>query len=467
MAVNAAPLWTSQDLAAALGARPVADVVVTGVSIDSRTVSAGDLFIALIGETGDGHRFVVDALTKGAAAALVHADVPGADPARLVRVNDTFAGLQALGRYARARSGAKVVAVTGSVGKTSTKEILRTVLSANGTVHAAEASYNNHWGVPLTLARMPQRSDFAVIEIGMNHVGEIAPLAQLARPHVAVITTVEKVHLGYLGSLQAIADEKAAIFQGVEPDGCAVLPCDSEMFSRLRAALAARPDIRVLGFGRDAGAEARLLDVKLDADGSTVAVRLSGQDISFRLALPGAHMAMNALAALAAVRALGADVGRGAENLARMGQLAGRGLRRDVLVAGGKVVLLDESYNASAASVRAALTVLKSQNAARRIAVLGDMRELGEFGPAEHAGLADAVENCADLLFACGPLMRHLYEAVPERMRAVHVETSQMLAPIVKAALRAGDAVLVKGSLGTKMKPIVDAIAAGAGRDAV
>ncbi len=457
-------LWTSQDLLAALGARPVADVAVQGVSIDSRTVRAGDLFIALVGEAGDGHRYVADALAGGAVAAMVHADVPGADPARLVQVADTFAGLHALGRFARSRSAAKIVAVTGSVGKTSTKEMLRTILATCGSVHAAEASYNNHWGVPLTLARMPKQTDFAVIEIGMNHVGEIAPLAQLARPHVAVITTVEKVHLGYLGSIEAIADEKAAIFQGLEPGGTAILPRDSEMFPRL---LAATSGLRVQSFGRHVAADARLLDARLEADGSTVLARLNGQDVPFRLPLPGAHMALNAVAALAAMQALGCDVGRGAAAFAQAGQMAGRGLRRDVPMAGGKLLLLDESYNASGASMRAALAVLKSQNAGRRIAVLGDMRELGDFGPAEHAALADAVTECADLLFACGPLMRHLYEAIPEKMRAAHVETSQMLAPVVTAALRAGDAVLVKGSLGTKMKPIVDAIAAGGMQDAL
>jgi UDP-N-acetylmuramoyl-tripeptide--D-alanyl-D-alanine ligase len=457
-----APLWTAHELLEATGGILSAPFEANGVSIDTRTLAAGDLFVALVGEGRDGHGFVADALAKGAAGAMVHDHAPPAGP--VLSVDDTLAGLARLGAFARTRfgdSGGRLVAVTGSVGKTTTKEMLRGALSAFGTTHAAAASYNNHWGLPLTLARTPRDAQFSVAEIGMNHAGEIAPLARLARPHVAVITTIAKAHIGYLGSIEAIADEKASITDGLEPDGIAVLPADSPQLGRLRAAAG---DAIVLTFGTDPAADVRLTGHEPDADGSLIRLDIVGYQTSLRLNAPGRHMAMNAVATLAVVTALGLDPTKAIDALAAFVPLAGRGSRRRIAVADGFALLLDESYNGNGASMRAALDVLRLQPVRRRIAVLGDMLELGDEGPAEHAGLADSVVGSADCLFACGPLMRGLFDAVPVALRGAYAADSAALAPLVAAAIAPGDAILVKGSLGSGMKRVVEAIEAVASR---
>ena len=436
-------LWDSPALAP-IG-RVSAPFRATGVSIDTRTLAPGDLFVALVGER-DGHAHVTAALERGAAAVMVHRaeSVPEGAPALVV--DDTLQALHRLGAAGRARFGGRVVAVTGSVGKTTTKEMLRTALSAFGPTHAAEASYNNHWGVPLTLARLPPDAAFCAAEIGMNHAGEIAPLARIAAPHVAVVTAVASAHIGHLGSLEAIADEKASVLEGLEPDGLAVLPGDSPFLARMAEAAPGR----VITFGQAEGADARLLRT------GPVRARICGAEVEFSLAAPGVHMALNAVAALAACAALGMDVSVSAAALSSFVPGAGRGLQRPIR--GGDILLLDESYNASSASVRAALGVLAALPGRRRVAVLGDMLELGAFGPAEHAGLAPDVASSADLLYACGPLMRHLYDGVPDRRRGAHAPDSAALAPLVAAALRPGDAVLVKGSLGSRMRLVVAAL---------
>jgi UDP-N-acetylmuramoyl-tripeptide--D-alanyl-D-alanine ligase len=447
-------LWTTHDLLEATGGVMKAPFAANGVSIDTRTLRPNDLFIALLGETGDGHAFVGNALAAGAAGAMVQRYV--ADAERLLLVDDTLAGLHRLGGYARQRFTGRLVAVTGSVGKTTTKEMLRTVLAAFGSTHAAVASYNNHWGLPLTLARLPSDANYAVAEIGMNHAGEIAPLARLARPHVAVITAVEKAHIGFLGSIEAIADEKAAILSGLEPGGVAILPADTPLLPRLRAA-AGRA--RIVTFGASAGADVRLADLAMDADGSVVTAELGGRSVSFRLNAPGRHMAHNALAALAAAMHLAGVPGDAAVRaLEGFAPVAGRGLRRRIAVAGGSALLLDESYNGNPASVRAALAVLRLQPARRRVAVLGDMLELGDQGPAEHLALAADVAATADCVFACGPLMRALFDALPERVRGAHAADAATLAPVVAKSLRSGDAILIKGSLGSRMKLVVNAL---------
>ncbi len=445
-------LWTASELVEATGGTLSEPFDADGLSIDTRTIAAGELFVALLGEGRDGHAFVADALAKGAAGAIVHEDV-SARP--VLRVDDTLAALTRLGGFARWRFGGRLVAVTGSVGKTTTKEMLRCALSAFGYVHAAVASYNNHWGVPLTLARTPRDADFCIAEIGMNHAGEIAPLARLARPHVAVITTIAKAHVGHLGSIEAIADEKASIIEGLEPGGIAVLPADSEQLSRIRAAAGGA---EVLTFGADKAADVRLVLREEDADGSLIHVDIVGHTASLRLNAPGQHMAMNALATLAVVVALGLDPIRAIDALEAFLPLLGRGMRRTIAAGSGSALLLDESYNGNGASMRAALDVLRLQPALRRVAVLGDMLELGEEGPAEHAALADAVVASADCLFSCGPLMRSLFDAVPDAVRGFHAVDSAALAPVVAAALRNGDAVLVKGSLGSGMKRVITAL---------
>jgi UDP-N-acetylmuramoyl-tripeptide--D-alanyl-D-alanine ligase len=449
-------LWTAEDLAAATDGVMTRPFAADGISIDTRTVAAGDLFVALHGENRDGHQFVAAALGAGAAGALVDRDPPDLpDDAPLLRVADTLAGLTELGAAARARFGGRLVAVTGSVGKTTTKEMLRRILAAAGPTHAAVASYNNHWGVPLTLARLPRDAAYCVAEIGMNHPGEIAPLAQLARPHVAVITNIAPVHIGHMGSIEAIAAEKAAILSGLVARGVAVLPADSVHLAILQEATG---PAQVIRFGRAEAAEARLLDAVSDAEGVNVAMTLDGVPLRFRLAAPGAHMAINAVAAIAAAVALGVEPHHASAALDGFSAVSGRGARRHLAIPGGEALLLDESYNASAPSVRAALAVLGLQPAARRIAVLGDMLELGAASAAEHEGLAPDVAAHADLLFACGPEMRRLFDAVPAAMRAAHASTSADLAPQVAAALRPGDAVLVKGSLGSRMARIIAAL---------
>jgi UDP-N-acetylmuramoyl-tripeptide--D-alanyl-D-alanine ligase len=446
-------LWSADDLTEATGGAMAERFAASGVSIDTRTLRPGDLFIALRGDSGDGHDHVAAALARGAGGAMVHHAVPDAGP--LLTVDDTLSALARLGGYARARFAGRLVAVTGSVGKTTTKEMLRTVLATQGATHAAVASYNNHWGLPLTLARMPPDAAFCVAEIGMNHAGEIAPLARLARPHVVVITAIAPAHIGYLGSLPAIAAEKASICQGLEPGGIAVLPADAPLLPLLRAAA---EGARVITFGDARDADARLLAAVPDADGSDVQASVLGEALRFRLPAPGRHMAMNALAALAGAVALGADPATAARALAGFAPMAGRGARRQLPLPAGAALLLDESYNANPASLRAALAVLRLQPAARRIAVLGDMLELGEAGPALHAALAPDVLDAADLVFACGPLMQGLFDALPAAWRGAYAADAATLAPLVAGAVRPGDAVLVKGSLGIRMRQIVAAL---------
>ncbi len=447
-------LWTASELEAATGGRMTLPFDAAGVSIDTRTLRSGEMFVALIGETGDGHAHLADARARGASGCLVHR-IGGEDESAwpLLLSGDTLQALRDLAAAGRTRFAGRLAAVTGSVGKTTTKEMLRSILAGQGATHAAEASHNNQWGLPLTLARLPRDARFCIAEIGMNHAGEIAPLAALARPHVAVITTITAAHLGHLGSLEAIAREKASILGGLEPGGIAVLPADSAFLPLLRAAAGSAA---VVTFGEAAAADARLVSAAGDAEGSDVVVDLHGRRLAFRLPAAGRHMARNATAALAAAAALGADPVQAAAGFAGFRPGAGRGARRPIL--DGAAVLLDESYNASGASVRAALAVLRLVPAARRVAVLGDMLELGEHGPAEHSSLAESVAAAADLLYACGPLSRHLFDAVPEALRGAHAPDSAALAPVVAAAVRPGDAVLVKGSLGSRMRLVVQAL---------
>ncbi|HXZ17491.1 MAG TPA: UDP-N-acetylmuramoyl-tripeptide--D-alanyl-D-alanine ligase, partial [Roseiarcus sp.] len=376
-------------------------------------------------------------------------------------VDDTLKALERLGRAARARSKARIVAVTGSVGKTSVKEMLRAMLSACGPTHASAASYNNHWGVPLTLARMQADAAFGVIEIGMNHAGEITPLARLARPHAALITTIAPVHIEHLGSLEAIADAKAEIFLGLEAGGAAILNRDAPEFDRLAAAARGR-GATVLAFGASEPCEAELTGLEETESGSRVSARLFGRSLSFDLGAPGAHMAENALGALVAAHALGADVDTCAPALADFAPQKGRGERISIATPDGAVTLIDESYNANPASMRAALKLLGAARPGpngRRIAVIGDMLELGSEGAALHAALAaDLAANKVDLLFGAGPLTRALYDAAPEPMRAAWAERSSELEAEVAKALHAGDVAMVKGSNGSKMGPLVQAL---------
>ncbi|KIT16827.1 UDP-N-acetylmuramoyl-tripeptide--D-alanyl-D-alanine ligase [Jannaschia aquimarina] len=456
-------LWTATDAAAATGGTVAGDWAAGALSIDSRAIRPGEMFVALKAAR-DGHDFVADALAKGAAAALVSRIPDGVDPARCLLVNDVQTGLEALGRAGRARTGAKVIAITGSVGKTSTKEMLAHALSPQGRTHAAIKSYNNHWGVPLTLANCPPDADFAVIEIGMNHPGEIAPLARHARPHVAMVTTVAPVHLeAFADGIEGIAREKASIFEGLEPNGAAIWNADVET----AAILAERGTIP---FGHSEDAIWRLTDLNAGPNAVTCAAETPDGTLAFRVGAPGGHFALNALAVLAACHAAGADVPQAAMALADWTPPEGRGRRHSVPLApdAPPVDLIDDAYNANPASVAAALDLLagtEPPRRARRIAILGDMKELGPTGPALHADLAELpAMSDLDEVHTVGPLMRHLHDALPADMRGHHTETSGAMTKYLPDMVRPGDAVMVKGSLSMDMARIVEGVRALARR---
>ncbi|VUX46905.1 UDP-N-acetylmuramoyl-tripeptide--D-alanyl-D-alanine ligase [Candidatus Defluviicoccus seviourii] len=467
--MSAAPaLWTAAEVLAATGGRAQgAAWQATGVSIDTRTLVAGDLFVALRGPNFDGADYAGRALAQGAAAALIERVPDGlADEACLVVVADTLDGLHALARAARERTCARVIAVTGSVGKTGVKEALRHVLAEQGATSASAGNLNNHWGLPLSLARLPRSSAFAVLEMGMNHAGEIEPLSLLARPHVAVITAIAPAHRGNFPSLAAIADAKAEIFAGVEAGGVeaggvAVLNHDTPFYDRLAAAARERR-LEVLSFGRNASAEVHLVSAETDAAGSTVRASVAGRDVAYRINLAGRHWIDNSLCVLAAVKAAGADVDAAARALASAAPVTGRGGRIELDRPDGRLIVIDDSYNASPASMAAAFDVLGRtvpEAGGRRIAVLGDMLELGEESGHLHAALADPLlENHADLVFACGVAMEHLVAALPAGRCGAHAPDSEALSPLVCAAVKPGDVVLVKGSAGSRMGAVVKAL---------
>ena len=457
-------LWTVEELQAALGTDCSGTMPsgVNGVSIDTRTLQPGDLFVAIRGERTDGHKYIEQAFAAGAALAVVEDGFDAVSSGPLLRVADTLEALNALGRAGRERTTARIVAVTGSVGKTGTKEMLRLMLSRLGSVHASEKSYNNHWGVPLSLSRLPCNADFAVFEIGMNHPGEITPLTQMVRPHAAVITTVAPVHIEFFENLAAIAEAKAEIFSGIEPGGAAILNGDNDHYALLAERAGEAGVERIIRFGRAGDAENRLLSMEPSANGSAIGAELFGNSFSYTIGAPGEHLAMNSLAALAAIHELGGDAVRASVALAEFGAPAGRGAQSSHIVSGGTLLLIDEAYNANPASMTAALNVLGAippNKAGRRIAVLGDMLELGAQSDALHAGLANVIEkNTVDLVYCSGPHMVALFEALPEARRGLWTETSNALEAPLLDALHPGDAVMIKGSLGSRMGPLVEAI---------
>ncbi|MBX9829445.1 MAG: UDP-N-acetylmuramoylalanyl-D-glutamyl-2,6-diaminopimelate--D-alanyl-D-alanine ligase [Xanthobacteraceae bacterium] len=461
-----APLWTVEAMARAMGAEKHGSLPsgITGLSIDTRTIAPGEAFFAIKGDARDGHEFVEAALKKNAGLAVVAARKRDEFPkdAPLLAVPDVLEGLIALARAARARSKARFVGVTGSVGKTGTKEALWLALSKDGETHASAASYNNHWGVPLSLARCPESARYAVLEMGMNHAGEIEPLTKLVRPHVAIITTIEPVHLEFFPSVEAIADAKAEIFLGLEPGGAAVINRDNPHFARLEKQARGANVSRIISFGEDAKADARLIKFALQAGSSTVQAHILGHDVTYKLGAPGRHVVQNSLAVLAAATLAGADLAVSALALAGLAPPSGRGARQTLDVPGGQALLIDESYNANPASMRAALALLGQAPIGprgRRIAVLGEMLELGPRGAELHSGLAAAITgNAVDLVFCAGPLYRGLWEALPSSRKGGYADTSASLEAEVLGAVRAGDAVMIKGSLGSKMGPIVKAL---------
>jgi UDP-N-acetylmuramoyl-tripeptide--D-alanyl-D-alanine ligase len=459
-------LWALDAMASAMQARRQGPLPASigGISIDSRTLGAGDAFFAIAGDNRDGHDFVDAALQAGAGLAVVSAakrDAFAADAPLLV-VDDVLEGLRDLARAARARFAGKVIAVTGSVGKTSTKEALRLVLSRQGKTHASAASYNNHWGVPLSLSRCPADANFAVFELGMNHAGEIGPLSRLVQPDIAIITTIAPVHIEFFESIDGIADAKAEIFEGLVENGVAILNRDNDQYNLLcDRALDARVS-RVVGFGEESGAHARLIKCMLQADTSTVQASILGDDVTYKLGAPGKHLVMNSLAVLAAAKIAGADLAVSALALSDLQPASGRGTRIRLDMPGGHALLIDESYNANPVSMVAALALLgqaEPGSSGRRIAVLGDMLELGERSAELHAVLAQPiVDHGVDLVFCAGPGMRNLWEALPSNRRGGYANDSGALEPRVLEAVSSGDVIMIKGSNGSRMTPIVKAL---------
>ena len=448
-------LWTHLEAEAATLGKASGVFAVNGISIDTRTIKEGDLFVALQGDNRDGHDFVRAAFDAKAGAAMVAHAADGAH-GPLLTVGHTQRGLEDLARAARARSNAKILAVTGSAGKTTTKEILRLALNALGRTHASAASYNNHWGVPLSLASLPRDAEYGIFEVGMNHFGELRNLVSFVKPHVALITTIAPAHLEFFGTCEAIADAKSEIFEGLLPGGAALIPSDSPYAERLKARARQAQVSRIVSFGETG--DAKLLSFAPDGEGMRVKADILGRAVDCHIGAPGLHIAQNAVGALAAVALLDGDVLNAAAALKNFAPLKGRGARFEA----AGIQVIDESYNANPASMAAALALLGASRG-RKIAVLGDMLEMGTGGPAHHAGLAAPIEaNQVDLVFASGPEMKALWDVLPAKRRGAYAETSTALAPQVLAGLKAGDTVLVKGSNGAKMSVVIDALKARA-----
>lgn len=452
-------LWTSADIAAATGGRASGDFAIGGVAFDSREVGADDLFIALKGEMTDGHRFVDQAFVQGAAGAIVAHPVSHPH----ILVDDSMAALNALGIAARARTDARIAGVTGSVGKTGTKEALAAALArANkGPVHRSVKSYNNHTGVPLSLARMPADTRYGVFEMGMNHAGEISALTRMVRPHVALITAIAPAHIENLGSMEAIADAKGEIFEGLEAGGTAIVPFDTPYRDQLLGH-ARRHAAHVVTFGRDVAADVHAREVVQMDHGTMVIATLPGAEVSFTLAQPGEHWVSNSLAVLAAVQALGGDLAAAGLALAELEGLAGRGARHQLALPGGAALLIDESYNANSVSMAATLAVLGAQPAQRRIAILGEMRELGAESAALHAGLAGPIVAAGvSIAVLVGTGMAPLADALSGKVDVHHVADADAALALARDLVRAEDAVLVKGSNAVGLARVVAGLTAG------
>jgi len=451
-------LWTSDEIAAATGGTVSTPFEVSGVTFDSREVGPGDLFVAMPGTVHDGHKFVDAAFAAGAAGAIVSQAVSGPH----VLVEDTFLALQALGRASRERAQATIIGVTGSVGKTSTKEALYAALDRNrpGKVHRSVKSYNNHTGVPLSLARMPRDAEFAVLEMGMNNAGEIRELVTQVRPHVAIITAIAPAHIENLGSEEAIADAKAEIFEGLEPEGVAIIPNDTPHRDRLLKAARRHAD-RIITFGSGDADVHAMHAVAAESGGSLISAELLERELTFTISQRGAHWVSNALAVLAAIEAVGADVAVAGLALADLGGLKGRGERHLIPVDGGEVLLIDESYNANPASMAATLKSLgEERDIERRIAVLGPMRELGEHGAALHAGLAPAIRDAhVDCLILIGDEMKPLAEKLVGTIPLDLVSSVDEATEALQRTLRPGDAVLVKASNSVGLAKLVESMA--------
>ncbi|MAZ76112.1 MAG: UDP-N-acetylmuramoylalanyl-D-glutamyl-2, 6-diaminopimelate--D-alanyl-D-alanine ligase [Micavibrio sp.] len=463
---NSNTIWTAKEAIDATGGQTSGDWSATGVSIDTRTIQEGDLFVALEGEAGNGHDYVVQAIESGACAAIVSREVEGVSEDKLLIVKDTLKAMEALGCAARARTGAKIIGVTGSVGKTGTKEMLNTAFDCQGQTHASIKSYNNHWGVPLSLSNMHAGTDFGIFEMGMNHPNEITPLTNMVRPNIAIITTISPVHVEHFkNGMDGIVAAKAEIFNGVEPGGYAVLNADISEFDALNK-VAEEKNLSVATFGESDGAMARLVDCLEAANGSRVKAIIMDEEVSFTLQIAGRHIAQNTMAVLLAVKLAGGDVQKAARAIERQEPIVGRGKREllDLGMADNPVTLIDESYNASPSAMNASFKVLALVDpgrGGRRIAILGDMLELGKDSAKHHADLALPLKAAnIDLVYTCGKHMKNLHDSLPANQRGAYKVTSKELAEIVPDVLIPGDVVMVKGSLGSKMGLVVEALRA-------
>lgn len=458
-------LWSAAEAVKVTEGTTTKEWVATGLSMDSRSVKKGDLFIAIRGDVVDGHKYVVDALKNGAVAAVVDYRPEGvSDDAALLLVEDTLQAMRDLGQGARHRTAAKIIGITGTVGKTSSKEMMAVALEANGQAHASEGSYNNHWGVPFSLASMNAGADYGIFEMGMNHSGEITPLTQQVKPEIAIITTVTPVHMEFFNDLQEVAEAKAEIFKGMDHNGIVILNADNEFFPFLKAKAQTQGVKEVLSFGESEIADARLLDCLEAANGTRVKADIDGEIVQMSLQMSGKHFAINALSVLLAVKKSGADVQKAAKAIAKMQPPSGRGRREylDLGVKDNPVTLIDETFNASPEAMKAAFRVLAMIDpgrGGRRIAVLGDMLEMGNKGAQMHADLAMPLKAAGiDLVYTCGTLMKNLYDKLPKEQQGVHRASSKELAQIVPEVLVPGDVVMVKGSKGSKMDVVVEAM---------
>lgn len=462
-------LWTSIEAAKATGGKTQGNWSALGVSIDSRTVKRGDLFIAIRGDNSDGHDYAQKALENGAVAVVIDQDIDSIPADKKLIVADTFKAMQDLGIASRARSAAKIIGITGSVGKTGTKEMLGRAFSALGQTHFSEKSLNNHWGVPLSLSRMHAGCDFGVFEMGMNHAGEIEPLSQMVRPHVVIITTIAPVHTEHFpNGLDGVAKAKAEIFSGMDENGIAILNHDIDQFDLLKTAAQEKGIKKIFSFGCSEKADARLVDCLVARNGTRVTANILGEEYGFTLKDAGEHIAINALSVLLAVKLMGSDVIKAISALKGIEPPKGRGNREYINIGDPEnpVTLIDESYNASPVAMEAAFKVMAlidPGRGGRRIAILGDMYELGNNAPQIHRDLALPLQAAGvDLVYTCGTLMKNLYDAVPEQNRGAHREQSPELAQIVPDVLVPGDVVLIKGSRGggdiPRMQVVVEAL---------
>lgn len=453
-------LWSSTEAAKATGGTASGSWVATGISIDTRTMQKGDLFIAIRGDTMDGHQFAADALAKGAVAVMIDHAIEGVPSEKLLLVTDTFKAMQDLGIAARSRTGAKIIGITGSVGKTGTKEMLGRAFTALGQTHYSEKSLNNHWGVPLSLSRMDAGSDYAVFEMGMNHANEISPLSQMVKPHIAIITTIAAVHIEHFSDgLEGIAKAKSEIFAGMDKNGIAILNRDIPQFDLIISEANRQGISKIFTFGQHEKADARLIDCLVASNGTLIKANILGEAVNFTMKDAGPHNAMNVMSVLLSIKLLDGDLDKAISALKDIEPPAGRGKREQINIGdkNNPITLIDESYNASPVAMQAAFKVMAlidPGRGGRRIAILGDMYELGQDSQKMHRDLAMPLKAAGiDLVYTCGPLMKNLYDALPEQNRGLHHDEAPEMAKIVPEVLAPGDVVLVKGSRGGGNKP--------------